>query len=523
MTPMSKRTVLTATLAILFAATATLPARQRGAGAGAPGTAPPAQAFVPQANVPPVRPGDVVITGGNLFDSVRDTAVPNTGIVVRSGIFQSVGVNLTGVDLAGATVVRLTNDDYILPGLFDLHAHYAIDLFGAGRVDEYTINPIVFLANGVTSTFPAGEVDPEGMMAARRRIERGEQIGARIHSSGPYFGSARPGWNNAVETPEQIRKEVDEWAARGVKGFKAKGIQPPQLLALIDQAHKYGLPVTGHLDSGSGGRSVNPRDAIYMGIDRIEHFMGGDALTPDRGAYNSLEVLDVNRPEVDAIIKLYLQRNVYYDATVSTYGYWYNPKDMRIFTTWVDEMSFLTAHAREVVEERLKTRRNTDQFKRIYEVKQKEIKRFYDAGGGRLITSGTDHPSWGEYLSGFCTHRELNAFVLSGIPPAAAIKMATINAARAMRMGDQLGTIEPSKLADLVIVRGNPLQDIKNTHNVQRVMVRGEIYGAQDLLTSAKGKMGPATAVDDDWWQGNKRFPSGRGGGASDDTPNRRR
>src|SRR4029079_13428105 len=74
-----------------------------------------------------VRAGDTVITGGFLFDSVRDTVVPNTGIVVRSGIFQSVGTNLAGLDLTGVNVVRLTNDDYVLPGFFDLHAHYAID------------------------------------------------------------------------------------------------------------------------------------------------------------------------------------------------------------------------------------------------------------------------------------------------------------------------------------------------------------------------------------------------------------
>jgi adenine deaminase len=139
-------------------------------------------------------------------------------------------------------------------------------------------------------------------------------------------------------------------------------------------------------------------------------------------------------------------------------------------------------------------------------VKLKEIKRFYDLGGAHLITSGTDHPSWGEYLSGFGTHRELNAFVLAGIPPAAAIKMATINAARAMRMGDILGTIETGKLADLVIVRGNPLQDIKNTHNVQKVVIGGQVHDAQALLNSVKGKMGPATAADDDWWKGNVRL-----------------
>ena len=464
------------------------------------------------ANPVVVRAGDTVITGGFLFDSIRDDVVPNTGIVVRGGVFQSVGTNLNNVDLSGANVVRLSTNDYVLPGLFDLHAHYAMDLFGQGRVDEYTVNPIVYLANGVTSTFPAGEVDPEGMMAARRRIERGEQIGPRIMSSGPYFGSARPQWNPAEETPEQIKKEVDEWAARGAMGFKAKGIRPEQLAPLIEEAHRYGLTVTGHLDSGAGGRSVNPRDAIYMGIDRVEHFMGGDAMPPEKSAYASLENMDVNSPEEAAIMKLFIDRHVYFDATVSTYGYWYNPKDMRVFTTWTDEMSFLTPHARQIVEQRLPLRRNNEQFKKIYEVKLKEIKKFYDAGGARWITSGTDHPSWGEYLAGFGTHRELNAFVLAGIPPAAAIKMATINAAHAMHVSDALGTIESGKLADLCIVRGNPLQDIKNTHNVEQVMVRGQLYDAPKLLESVKGKMGPATAADDDWWMGNKRFGGGRAG-----------
>lgn len=458
------------------------------------------------AQIGPTLPqaGDIVITGGSLFDAIAGTMGPNTGLIIRRGIFLEVGANLAGSDLSAAQVVRLTDDDYVLPGLFDLHAHYAVDLFGEGRVDEYAANPLVFLANGVTSTFPAGEVDPEGMMAARRRIERGEQIGPRILSSGPYFGTARPGWNVAAETPDRIRKEVDEWAARGVLGFKAKGIQPPQLAALIDRAHRYGLTVTGHLDSGFRN-TVNPRDAITMGIDRVEHFMGGDAIVNTQPAYSSLEALDVNRPEVDAINQLYLKRNVYYDATITAYGYWYDPKDGRVFTQWVDEMSVLTPHAREVVTGRL-PRRPMEQFHRIYDVKLKEIKRFYDAGGGRLITSGTDHPSWGEFLSGFGTHRELQAFVLAGLPPAAALRAATINAARAMHLGDELGTIEASKLADLVVVRGNPLQDIRNTRHVQRVMVRGILYDAPALLEAAKGTLGPATPADDGWWKGNIRF-----------------
>ena len=144
-----------------------------------------------------------------------------------------------------------------------------------------------------------------------------------------------------------------------------------------------------------------------MGIDRIEHFMGGDA---HHAATQRLRVARTARRhparggrDHPALLK----RNVYYDATVSAYGYWYNPKDMRVFTHVDGRESFLTPHAREVAEDRCKTRASNEQFKRIYDVKLKEVKRFYDAGGGRLITSGTDHPSWGEFLSGFGTHREL--------------------------------------------------------------------------------------------------------------------
>src|SRR5262249_40742968 len=162
--------------------------------------------------------------------------------------------------------------------------------------------------------------------------------------------------------------------------------QPAQLAALIDEAHRLGVTVTGHFDSGFRN-SVNPRDAVLMGIDRVEHFMGGDAIVGTVPAYTSLEALDVNRPEVDAIIQLYLTRHVYFDATLSTYGAWYTDKDPRVYTPWTDEMAMLTPHAREVVEAALKTRRSNEQFHRIYDVKLKEIKRFYDAGGAALITS----------------------------------------------------------------------------------------------------------------------------------------
>jgi len=455
---------------------------------------------------PALESGDLVLRGGWIFDATGDDVRRNRATIIRRGKLLTVDAELPGDETGSATVYDLDSDEYILPGLFDLHAHYAVDLFGEGRIDEYTVNPVVFLANGVTSTFPAGEVDPEGMRSARLRIDAGEQIGPRIYGSGPYYGTARPGWVAAAMTPDSIAREVDFWAQRGSRGFKAKGIAPEQLEALIEAAHRHGLSVTGHLDSGFRN-SVNPRDAIRMGIDRVEHFMGGDAIVGERPAYSSLEALDTSRPEVGGIMDLFVAHNVFYDATLTAYGY-FGLREPAVFDRWADEMSFLTPYAREVVEATL-PRRVNQQFERIYHVKRREIKAFWDRGGEHLITLGTDHPSWGEFLSGFAAHRELHALVLAGIPAAAALRIGTVNGARALGVSDRLGTIEVGKFADLFVVRGNPLEDITNTRNVRLVVKAGVAWDPERLLDSVRGRLGPLSSSDDDEWKGRVRYAVG--------------
>jgi len=462
-----------------------------------PGAVPPAASRAPMPLGAAVAeaaqaPGEtLLIRGGWLFDSVGDARVRNPGIVVRAGKIFSIGPSdeqVAGLAGLGALdAIDLDDGATILPGFFDLHAHHAMDLFGRGRIDEVDYNPLIFLANGVTSVFPAGEMDPEKVMAARIAIDNGERPGPRIMNSGPYFGSARPGWNRDA-TADQIREEVDYWVSLGVKGFKAKGIGPLHLRALVEQAHAHGLPVTGHLGSGARN-SVNPRDAIMMGIDRIEHFMGGDAMPAERSAYASLVDIEPDTAEFRRIADLYIRHRVNFDATMSAYGY-YGKRDPEVFTYWVDEKSFLTPFARQHVESQ--ERGVNESFERIYWVKRKLLKAFYDAGGGHLITLGTDHPSWGEYLSGFAVHRELLSFVLAGIPPADALKIATINSARAMRVSDKLGTVEVGKLADLVVVEGDPLTDIRDARNVRLVVRSGRIYDPAELLEAARGKIGPS-------------------------------
>jgi len=442
----------------------------------------------------PAAERDIVITGGWMFSSTGNDRVRNPGLLVRAGKILRVGD--ASIASGDAERIQLADSETVIPGLFDLHAHYAMELFGSGRKDETAAYPALFLANCVTSTFPAGEMDPDAMRALRVRIENGEQPGPRLLNSGPYFGTARPGWNRQI-TREQIDSEVDYWAERGVKGFKAKGITPDDLRALIERAHFHGLTVTGHLDSGNRN-SVNPRDAILMGIDRIEHFMGGDAFVAERSAYESYEHMEFNTPAFARITKLYEQHHVYFDATLSAYGY-YGKKDPVVFAYFSDEKRFLTPYMRGVIDAR-PPRQVNQQFENIYWTKRKEVKAFFDAGGSDLITLGTDHPSWGEFLTPFSVHRELLSLSLSGIPNAAVLRIATINSARAMGLGDRLGTIEAGKWADLVIVRGNPLQDIRRVRLPRLVIKAGRIYDPEVLMKSVEGKIGPASAADTAAW-----------------------
>ncbi|AHG92261.1 amidohydrolase (plasmid) [Gemmatirosa kalamazoonensis] len=430
--------------------------------------------------------GAVIVRGGWLFTATADTVQRNRGLLIRAGKLLVTDGDMAGEDTAGARVVQLRDDAYVLPGLFDMHAHYNMTLGdNASRQDEYTYNPVIFLANGVTSTFPAGEYDPDGMMAARRRIDEGAQIGPRIYNSGPYFGTARPGWN-ANATAADIDRDVDLWAAQGVRGFKAKGIAPDHLRELIRRAHMHGLTVTAHLESGFRN-STNAKDAILMGIDRVEHILGGDELDRTKAAYPSWVHVDTASREFKDIARLFVKHHVIFDPTITAPVYFSTVADKPGFDYWVDERTFFTPDVQAWVKAQ-PARKAYPLFDSLYLAMLRTTKALYDAGG--TLTLGTDNPSRGEYLAGFSAHRELHALVLAGIPPAAALRIATINGARALNVATTLGTIEPGKLADLVVVRGNPLTDIRNTRHVELVMKDGVTYDPQALLKSVEGKIG---------------------------------
>lgn len=452
--------------------------------------------FLPQ--ISEAQPQPIYLKGGHYFDVQTLQMKANDGILIRGGRFYKVGDSPSDNEPNDYKVITLSDDEYILPGIVDVHAHYRMDAFGSNsldEIDEFKYNALVYLANGVTSTFSNGVYYPELELAAKRMINSGRWTGPRFFASGPYFGSARPGWDNP--SPNEIYAQVDYWVAQGVDGFKTKGANPETVKHLIKRAHFHGLTVAGHLGSGNRG-STNSIDAIDMGIDRVEHILGGFVLDTTKAAYPVWNQVDTTSADFNQTVQYYLDHAVYFDATINAPVYFTDLK--KGFDYWKDERAMFTPYVRQKIGERTVSGSFSELASELYWAMRRSTKAFYDAGGGDLITLGTDAPSHGYFLAGFGAHREMHTMVMAGIPEAAVLKIASQNSANAIGQGSLIGSIETGKVADAYIVQGNPLDDITNTRNVQTVIKSGEIYDPEQLLLQVKGQIGPADSTETESW-----------------------
>ena len=440
---------------------------------------------------------EIVIRGGWLFDGVNNTRRQNKGIVIRDGEIVEIDANIQEETLSGIKVIDLTDSETILPGMIDLHAHYNFDLVDVGRVEEVVNNGIIFLANGVTSTWSAGEYYPERILRQRDLIDNDKAIGPRLFASGPYFGGFRceysvktaadncSAWPNDI-TEEEMRAEVDKWAEQGVISIKIKQATPGETKILIEQAHKHGMTTTGHLANYEWEYDVHPRDAILMGLDRLEHQITLGSGGPDSA-------------DMEQMIDLILQYQVYYDANLQMYGGVNLRKELGADMIWTNEAKYFTPYAQTLLEKRGEPLPETDVIE--YAQRVLELNKLYESGGENLLIVGTDEPVYTTLLPGFAFHRELLAMVHAGLPNIAVLKAATINGANALGIEDKIGSIEPGKLADIFVIKGNPFEDIKVTRNIKLVIKGGVIYYPEMLLKSAEGMIGPQGPDDHDDWE----------------------
>ncbi|MGO4209825.1 amidohydrolase family protein [Terriglobus sp. YAF25] len=316
-----------------------------------------------------------------------------------------------------------------------------------------------------------------------REVTRGRKarivVGPRILTAGEIL-NGKP-----FSTEQEIRNEVDRQAAAGVDYIKVYAKSDPNQTAVaIDEAHKRGLKVIGHL------QNTDWPTAAAEGIDFVAHAVSwsASALPPGkRAAYQAeqnsvgpikarifwLESVDVNGPEIGAVIASLKQHHISDDPTLIAYKTKFVPSEeyrgkqnvslapAAMQQSWED--GGLTADW---------TPSDFARMSRAWPRMLQIVDRYYREGV--LLTTGSDLPNeW--VVPGVSLHQEMELLSQAGIPNEAVLAMATRNAALALGLEKEIGTVETGKCADLVVLRANPLNDIHNAEQIQYVFSAGRL------------------------------------------------
>jgi hypothetical protein len=326
----------------------------------------------------------------------------------------------------------------------------------------------------------------------KRGIEAGTMPGPRMHVTGPYItGSVGAGSHMlTVGSPEEARRVVGYWAEEGATWFKAyTAISRDALGAAIEEAHRRGLKFTGHLCS------VSFREAVALGIDNLEHglFTNSDydpTKEPDRcpsGMRNRLADLDMDSPDVAATIREMVEAGVGLTSTLAVYELSFPGRPPL-------EPRFERALAPEAYREYMATResiqRNADQstMPAVFRNAQAFELAFVRAGG--LLGAGVDPTGNGGALPGFGDQRNYELLIEGGFTPVEAIQIMSLNGARILGNDDELGSVEAGKVADLVVIDGDPVARPEEIRNVVTVFKDGVGYDAVRLIESVDGMVG---------------------------------
>ncbi|HET9532686.1 MAG TPA: amidohydrolase family protein, partial [Blastocatellia bacterium] len=320
-------------------------------------------------------------------------------------------------------------------------------------------------------------------------IESGKVSGPRIFYVGNGLDMPPPEREHHIglETPEMARRAVKLLHSRGASAIKVREKMTPELVrAVVEQARALGIPVTGHI-----GRT-SAREAALAGISGIEHASGiveitAGQLKPDRPPQNELEQFIIqlrtfsliDQEKARELVKFLADKKVSLVPTMS--NKWRMGSDRRDDFAREDavyakdpSLAYVPEHVRQLWTTsflfNVKDAGDLAQIKTGLNKLQEMLRQFHRAGG--LITAGSD-----TLLSvpGLSLQRELLFLVDAGLTPMEAITVATRNNAQLMGKSADLGTIAPRKLADILILDGDPLGDIRNIHKVAMVIKGGRI------------------------------------------------
>lgn len=446
----------------------------------------------------------VALTHVSVIDGTGAAELTDRTIVMQDGRIVSVSAATEALP-AGATVLDLAGHT-VIPGIVGMHDHlYYIarpDLDASGHsepplvVPQMTFSaPRLYLANGVTTLRTTGSVETYADLNIKRLIDAGTLPGPHMDVTGPYLeGSNSPFIQmHPLRDAEDARKTVAFWADQGVTSFKAyMNITRAELKAAVEEAHRRGLKVTGHLCA------VSYPEAAAIGIDDLEHgFFVNTQLDPGKvpdvcpptAGQPTLLAMDPEGAQAAELIKDLVAHHVAVTSTLPVFEQGV-PGHAPL---WPRAMDVLTAAAREdylYLRNRTNTLSQAQAQERVVAFQHAlALERKFVAAGG-LLLAGPDPTGNGGVIPGFGDLREIELLVEAGFTVPEAVKIATFNGASYLGLTDHIGSIGPGKNADLVVLDGDPGHAITDIEKVALVFKDGVGYDSAALLSSVRGRYG---------------------------------
>jgi imidazolonepropionase-like amidohydrolase len=428
----------------------------------------------------------VALTHVRVVDGTGAPARDDQTVILRDGRIEAIGPSASTRAPRGARVMELRGHT-VIPGLVSLHEHTYFG--GLQRSVPMNASAYLYLAFGVTTAMTAGSQLPDQEVELKRMIDAGEIPGPDLRIAGPYItaGTRRTGPFRGVDSPEEARRFVDEWAGKGATWFKVMSGPRDVLRWTLDAAHARGLRVTGHLCA------VTFAEAAEMGIDALQHgfitaseYVPGRQpdVCPDDNQVAQADV-DVQSPAVQESIRRIAATGT---PVVSTLGVYesFVPERARLDPRAMEMLAPATRREVQAYHDNLKNTGFTVPPRLLQKMMAWE--RAFVAAGG-LLGAGSD--PWGTgFLPGFGNLRNYELLVEAGFTPEQAIQVLTLNGARILGEEARIGSIAPGKAADLVVIRGDPVATPAQVYEVTTVFRGGIGYDAARLREFARGKVG---------------------------------
>ena len=374
---------------------------------------------------------------------------------------------------------------FVMPGLWDMHVHLVFgDWFPRGE----EISLPMFVANGVTGVRDMGS-DLQAVEQWRKEIAAGKLVGPRIYTSGPMLDGPRPRFPSSlpIRTDEDGRRAVDDLKRRGADFIKLQSLIPRDgVLAIAQEAKKQGIAFAGHVPDATKASEMSE-----AGMKSFEHLIGifegsspaeEEFLKGGKTEGRFLATYDSARAEKLAEL---LAKNHTWQCPTLVWERGGNLVDVTDYAA--DRRAKYVPEAWENVTWKRFRNEITSGYgnddletRKKFIAKELEVVAMMKRKGVEFL-AGTDTPAGVHVFPGFSLHEELERFVAAGFSALEALQTATVNPARFWGQGERSGTVEAGKAADLVLLRANPLEDIRNTQKIAAVVLNGRYFSRREL------------------------------------------